>query len=248
MRIAVNVQPQLPIPVSNELHLWLGLSGDALPKLSDLNCFLSDEEKRRRDAFKFREHSECFVIARGLLRFLIAQYLGIPPTEVELAYGVRGKPHLAPAQSVSGLRFNLAHSRRAMIFAITSGMEVGVDVEWLDYDLGVERPARTVLRAEETAMLRQQAAAEKTRLFFRYWTQKEAYLKGLGLGLTGDMQSVELRFLQGRTDSVLIDHEPRRDSAGWTVHEFEFADDFAAAVAVQCKTPLLVRRHLGDVL
>lgn len=239
----------LPKPKPDEVHLWLGRSEDARAHLGRLDSLLSDAECKRRDAFRFPAHRDAFVIARGLLRLLLGHYLATSPAKVALACGPHGKPRLDEAPADYGLRFNLSHSRDALVFAFASGMEVGVDVEWVDEGADVTALSRTVLRAGEIDRLDRLAGTDRTRLFYRYWTQKEAYLKALGVGLSGDMVTLELTGTPAEgDDEVLVDHTPGRGNAAWTVREVHFAAEYAAAAAVPCRTPGFVARHLSELL
>lgn len=234
----------LALPRPDQVHLWLGRTGDARAHLAGFARALSDEERRRRDAFRSPLHAEAFVVARGLLRLLLARYLGGRPDAVALTCGPHGKPRLADAPADSALRFNLAHARDALILAFSTGMDVGVDVEWVDANTDVMALAGTVLRAAEIDRLGRLAGHERTRLFFRYWTRKEAYLKALGVGLAGDMVTLDVSGSAPAGAAGLIDHAPGRGDPAWTVRDVAFAADFAAAVAVPHRSPDLVMRRL----
>lgn len=100
--------------------------------------------------------------SRGVLRVLLGRYLDRDPRELRFAAGLHGKPALRDGcnrtmLSTEGLRFNLSHSDELMLVAVTTGREVGVDVE-------VARKRRTVE-------------------LLRAWTVREARVKCLGMGL-----------------------------------------------------------------
>jgi len=59
-----------------------------------------------------------FIIARGLLRELLAARLGVRPEAVELEYGVYGKPVLAPRLRGSGLRFTCRTSMMSPVYCV----------------------------------------------------------------------------------------------------------------------------------
>ncbi|HEX9506476.1 MAG TPA: 4'-phosphopantetheinyl transferase, partial [Acidimicrobiia bacterium] len=90
---------------------------------------LSDEERDRARRFVFERDRQRFIVARGVLRWLLAARLGVRPQAVELVYGERGKPALAPRLAASGLRFNVSHCEDVAVYAFSSAGDVGVDVE-----------------------------------------------------------------------------------------------------------------------
>lgn len=67
---------------------------------------LSPDELARAARIRFGGGRNAFVLARGVLRSLLAMYLGSRPERIEFAYGAFGKPSLSPA--TPRLRFNLA--------------------------------------------------------------------------------------------------------------------------------------------
>src|SRR3989440_12774879 len=56
---------------------------------------LSDRERERARRFAFDPDRRRFIVARALLRQLLAARLGVRPESVELTSGPRGKPTLA---------------------------------------------------------------------------------------------------------------------------------------------------------
>jgi 4'-phosphopantetheinyl transferase len=89
---------------------------------------------------------------------VLGGYLEYDPEKLRFELERHGKPALTDAAGVTHeLRFNLSHSDRFMLVAVTAGREVGVDVE-----LVRERYSVELLRA---------------------WTTREAAVKCLGTGL-----------------------------------------------------------------
>src|SRR2546429_3041329 len=86
---------------------------------------LSDRERERAGRFAFDSDRNRFIVARALLRQLLAARLGVRPEAVELASGARGKPALAGRFATSDLRFNVSHCKDVAVYALTSGREVG---------------------------------------------------------------------------------------------------------------------------
>ena len=90
---------------------------------------LSDRERERARRFVFDPDRSRFIVARALLRQLLAARLDVRPESVALTSGARGKPALAGRFAASDLRFNVSHCEDVAVYAFSAGREVGVDVE-----------------------------------------------------------------------------------------------------------------------
>jgi len=103
-----------------------------------------------------------------LRRAVLSAWLGVPEHELRFAKGEKGKPYLPDWPRV---HFNVSHSGDLFVCAISADAEVGIDVERIR-----EVPER-------------EAIAERYGLdaarFFETWTEREAYLKALGVGVFG---------------------------------------------------------------
>src|SRR2546429_1616669 len=87
---------------------------------------LSDRERERARRFAFDPDRNRFIVARALLRQLLAARLGERPEAVELASGARGKPALAGRFATSDLRFNVSHCKDVAVYALSSRRADGV--------------------------------------------------------------------------------------------------------------------------
>ena len=117
------------------------------------------------------------------LRRVLALYLDEAPEEIGLTRDERGKPHLA-AES-GRLAFNLSHSDELTLVAVSSGREVGVDVERAKPERDLVALAERALGPEDAAAVRVAGDPERTLFFYELWTRHEARLKCLGVGLAG---------------------------------------------------------------
>lgn len=176
--------------------------------------WLHDDECRRAGRFRLARDRRRYVVARGLLRELLAARLGIHPRAVEFSYGAHGKPCLAPGSAVGDLRFSVSHSGELALFAFCRGREVGVDVEAVVPMRDADAVARHFFPRSELRAYRALPPQDRERGFFTCWTRKEATLKALG----GGLQSALSEF----------DAPP-----GWSLSSFSPAPGHAAALAVE---------------
>jgi 4'-phosphopantetheinyl transferase len=199
------------------LSLWwapLDISAGALRGLS--SC-LSPDERQRADRFLRPLHRARFLAARGWLRHLLARQLSCAPGEVRIVTGDGGKPMLADA----GLCFSAARSAGIALYATSRTIEVGVDVEAIRATADIEGiAARFFSRAEQRA-LASLPPAQRLAASFQCWTRKEAYVKGIGAGLTVPLRTLDV--WAGGRERVTV--------SGWSVHQVDIAPGFAAAVA-----------------
>jgi len=175
-----------------EVHLWWGRI-----EVQDWDAILgslSDEERRRGERFRRGEDARAFHFRRAFRRSVLARHAGVAARELAFVEGEFGKPSLAPPHE--RVRFNASSSAGWVLVAVTSGREIGVDVEQADERFlapeELSRLARRVLTPAEQADLARLPAGERSRALLRAWTRKEALLKALGTGLSREPDTLEV--------------------------------------------------------
>lgn len=173
-----------------------------------MRALLTDDECSRADRFVRGVDRDRFTVARAFLRDVLARHLGTRADRVRISEQPAGKPVLEGEH----LRFNLSHSGDLALLAVSLDREIGVDLEAL-------RPVRDAcLLAErffaprEVATLRSSPAAERDAAFLRCWTLKEAYVKGVGGGLSLPLDRFEV---------------------GWTLRTLDPGPGYVGALAVR---------------
>ena len=199
-----------PCPAVEIVASRLDLDPGAVDALAG---WLHDDECRRAGRFRLARDRRRYVVARGLLRTLLAARLGTHPRSVELCCGAHGKPRLAPGSAAGDLRFNVSHTGDFALFAFSRGREVGVDVEAVVPMQDADAVARHFFPRGELRAYRALPPQDRERGFFTCWTRKEAYLKALGGGLQSSLSE--------------CDAPP-----GWRLSSFSPAPGHAAALAV----------------
>ncbi len=81
------------------------------------------------------------------------------------------------------MQFSLSHTGCAICLAFSENGEIGVDIERKNRIIKPELYKR-VLCVDELK------ATRSTEDFIRFWVQKEAFLKRLGLGISRDLRGV----------------------------------------------------------
>jgi 4'-phosphopantetheinyl transferase len=148
------------------------------------------------------------------LRKVLSDYLGRPEAEIEIVRGEHGKPHLAEG----GLEFNLSHSGKLTLLAVSRSRPVGIDIEEVKPGRNFLALAERALGPGEVATVREAAPEERPGVFYRHWVRHEARLKCLGVGLFGaapatPVEVQDLDIAPGYTAAVAVASSSRSASA-----------------------------------
>jgi len=122
-----------------------------------------------------------FVRGRELLRNVLASYTGTAPGDLVLDETPDGKPFVRDRPG--DVRFNLTHTGDVWAVAVTSGREVGIDVERTARRVDVPGVARRLFAPEEAEAIAALPEGERLTAFFRCWTAREAVVKACGTGM-----------------------------------------------------------------
>jgi 4'-phosphopantetheinyl transferase len=192
---------------------------------------LHEDEIARADRFVFDVHRRRFVMTRGILREILAGYLGISPRSVRFAYGNNGKPGIAVGENPIDLQFNVSHSEDEALIGVIQGARIGVDLEKVAAGIEAEKIARQFFSTIETTTLLALPVELRLKAFYDCWTRKEAYLKALGAGLAIDTRTFDVAFAPGDIPRVLSadQDEPRR----WKMYVPPLRQAYVAAVVFE---------------
>jgi len=174
-----------------QVQVWQMCVSSAHARLPELKRLLATDERERAARFRFDRDRDCYVATRGLLRLLVARYTGDRAEQIQLRYGAQGKPALADS-GIQGLHFNVSHSGDAVLFAFSSDLEVGVDVELMREDADFAGLARTSFSPAELNAVIALAPEHRSSLFYEYWTCKEACIKADGRGLSVPLEQFSI--------------------------------------------------------
>lgn len=210
-----------------EVHVWLIGTSDPAENLAAPINLLSPAELNRAEKFHFDQDRRLFIACHAAVRAILERYLDTPAADIEFVVGDHGKPSLAPALAASGIEFNLSHSHRAGLVAVSRDAEVGVDIEFVKTDFAFDDVAGRFFAPREVSALRALPSTLRRRAFYKCWTSKEAFLKAKGTGLSGNLDEVEIYQEDGRTVRV------RATVAGWSLAELDPAGGYEAAVVTK---------------
>lgn len=208
-----------------EVHLGRLRIDRADPALEN---HLTSDELDRASSFHFEVDRTRYVSSRGALRALLARYLDVEPRLVVVVTDPGGKPRLSEVAHRSPIQFNVSHSGSLVVIGITRDMPIGVDVEETTSDIPHRAMARRFFSPEELGVFDASPVEEQADLFFAVWTRKEAYLKGIGEGLSIAPDSFSVSVAGSGIAPV---DDPSRSERWWTAG-VDIAGGFHAALAL----------------
>jgi 4'-phosphopantetheinyl transferase len=229
------------------VHLWcVSLKGHS-PDTSEYVDCLSREEKERAERFHFDQDRERYLSSHGMLRIILASYMGKEPGSLRFRKSTTGKPELAREPGEPMINFNLSHSAEMMLVGVARDRRIGVDVEEVSPRVNIYQIADRWFSSEETAVICSTAADRQLKSFFSQWTCKEAYLKAVGCGLSGGLRMNLLPEINC-TEFVTKGIRGRSWLSGrWTLYSLESIPGYAAAVVVEGRDMDLRVKNAGQV-
>jgi 4'-phosphopantetheinyl transferase len=195
------------------VHIWRCRFDEAACREPQLVSLLSRDEHERAARFRIECSRRQFMIARGVLRDVLSRYSQARPEEIRFNYSRYGKPYL-DGSNPDQIAFNLTHSENICLIAVTHGSALGIDVERVKSFENYESLVSEACSSEESATIRSVDSRSRAETFLQIWTRKEAHMKALGQGLSGDFRN-------------------SAPGAQWTFHTFSPGDGYIATAAVR---------------
>jgi phosphopantetheinyl transferase len=152
--------------------------------LSDatISALVTVEDRQRLAAAMHARRRAEYLAGRALLRHALAHCTGKNAASFRIEVAVDGKP-----ECIGGPAISLSHSGDFLVCALAAAGPIGIDVE-------IDGPRRSLAAIAErffTPAEAQWLAADPVPRFRMLWVLKEAYLKALGSGLAGGLDSLE---------------------------------------------------------
>lgn len=233
-----------PPLAAGEVHVWRVTVGSE-PGRSDYTL-LSEEERRRAEAFRFPADQARYVTARGWLRRRLGDYIGREPSALEFTVGLAGKPALRRAAGDPDVRFNVSHSGAVALLAFTVGVEVGVDVEVCRPEVEFIQLATRFFARDEMESVRDAPMAERTGIFYDIWCRKEACVKATGAGLGIELDGFSVRTAgQGPVRIVVEGGDVRHEMMLYALPPVEGCRASLATIGAIVMTPVCLMAE-GD--
>jgi 4'-phosphopantetheinyl transferase len=218
---------------SDEVHIWRTSLDQAPIQIESFLSSLAADEKARAERFYFARDRGHFIVARGVLRAILARYLNRAAAQLSFCYGPQGKPALAGESGADAIQFNLSHSHGLALYVVTKGRQLGIDLERIRPEVAVSEIADRFFPPEESATLRALPADMQREAFFRSWTRKEASIKARGEGLSLPLKQIELPLPQDESHTAGNAQTAPVETARWSLLDLIPAPDYVAAIAAE---------------
>jgi 4'-phosphopantetheinyl transferase len=228
-----------PGPVDRSV-VWrvdLRLSEDRLRGAA--SC-LSEEERARAARFGRSEDRHRFLASHAALRLILGRALGTDPAALAFVAGPAGKPELGPDWPLAPY-FNLSHSGDWALIGLSPTSRIGVDVEAVRPIRDAVRIACTHFHPDEAAAIAARSGEAARAAFFAVWTCKEAFVKGLGLGLSMPLDAFAVSLPPAPAGLVWVGAGVVSPAA-WSLHRLAVDEDHFGAVAIEAAAAAL-RQH-----
>ncbi len=145
---------------------------------SQYEMILSKNELHKASLFLLQKDSERYIIGKYFTRLLLANQLGIKPSEVTFIEIKNKKP------AIANVNFNISHSGDLVLIAL-SNSAIGIDVEFVNANFNFEKLLTQCFKPSE--LLHIHSVSD----FYVFWTRKEAIIKATGEGLVDDLQEID---------------------------------------------------------
>ncbi len=197
-----------------DLHIWQVslVSNHALLDICKSALCSADQEKSKW--LKFKKDQNKYLISQGVLRLLLADYLNIKTSEINISRHEKGKPFVENDRSIF---FNMSNSGNLCVYAFRKNTEVGIDIEEKRSLPDLDDLIKKNLTKTEIEYINKKPQM-KSNNFFRFWTMKEAYLKAIGEGMRLTPDNLEFSI---ENDNIrLMNQYGLNDQEDWIIKEF----------------------------
>jgi 4'-phosphopantetheinyl transferase len=219
--------PFYPVLADGEVHIWQAQLDRSPAEVQRLAKTLASEEMERAGKQYFAQGRNRTIVARGILRALLGDYLACAPGEIEFDYGSYGKPTLGYPYCPN-LYFNLSHSDGLALYAFAYGYELGIDVERIRPMEDAAGIVERFFAPGEKEVYRVLPPDAQLEAFFNGWTRKEALTKATGEGLTLSLTDFEVSLAPGDPARLIRSNF----AVKWSLHNLSPGSDFVAALAI----------------
>ncbi len=236
--------PAIPgvVLAPGRVHIWYAGLEVSRQRLARYEAVLSPDEWDRVRRIRDPEAARRFVVRRGVLRHLLARYLGVSPQTIPFRQGPQGKPTLGGVWAQTSVHFSLSDSGELAVYAFTGGHPLGVDLERIRPVARGSALAERHFSPLEQAWFRAQPPERRDEAFLRCWTCKEALVKAVGSGLTVPLGEITVAHWE-EPPWVTWPSQERR----WRIQLLQSPPGYLAALAIPAEiSPVLQVRQVEE--
>jgi len=186
---------------------------------------LLTNEEQNEIISKKAHKSRCQSLASILLRKkAIKDTLGVAENSLQIKRTKMNRPYIETNEKIN-IDFNISHSNEWIVCAISSIGKIGVDIEEiLPIDINI---AKEFLSDKEWNYL-STYQGEKVKLFYKFWTLKESFLKAIGTGINDSIREINFGELDEK-DNVF---KKNINKDIWNFYHSIFNQNYALSLTV----------------
>lgn len=219
----------IPLPDADTIDICI-FSIENFSYLSDSMNVLSAQEQKKGASFRQEKDRIRFLASRILLRRILSLYLNHPAKELSFQTGPHGKPYLFPGDNdFPRIHFNLSHSGEFVALAFSLASPVGIDIEAVRENIRTETLVRRFFHSDEYLQFLKLDEVGQKDFVFRRWTVREAFLKGIGSGLSISPDSFYVQEYQ----SMFCIKKSQKDYSFWRIEPISVPDGYYCSIAYQ---------------
>jgi len=211
------------------VHVWQAHLSTVPLEFQDIASFVPKDELARARLMRIPSVRDRYTISRIFLRSTLSFYLGIDATDIVFELSQFGKPYIAK----SDLEFNLTHSANLALLAIASKRRAGIDVERVSTDPPVLDIARRFFSTDEYAASEALPSDLLLSAFYATWTRKEAFLKGVGLGIARHLAQCAVSVSPREPAAVLRVDWDSSLAGRWDLCDLDVDEGYFSCLAVE---------------
>lgn len=223
------------ISLNGTTHVWCASFSRLIKNIDVFRTTLSLTENIRASKFVNKFDREQAIVARGLLRTIMAKYLNISPLDIEFTYEKFGKPIISIDTCVDAPTFSMSHSGDFFLLAVAApGSIIGIDVEQHRDIQELLQIANHYFHVNEMKELATLPLLARRVAFFDCWTRKESIAKALGLGIAMPLRNFGVSLLPGVSPKLLFWLLRENEVKHWSMQELQLpAIGYSATVAAR---------------
>ncbi len=218
------------VPDKNEISVFAFDLPSGKKCLREFESFLSNEEIERANRFHFSKDKNNFIVSHGILRLILSWYLNVKPTDIIFIFNKYGKPYLYNSKNI---KFNISHSKNKLLMGFSNGIHVGIDIEFMNVVFAKGDIAKNYFSPDEVKKLKTLSAKNIVEGFYNCWTRKEAFIKGVGMGLSIPLDSFDVELLPGRQPTIIDVRFDESEKGKWELFNLDIYENYRSALAVR---------------
>lgn len=233
-----NIHINPTIKSADNIHCYIGNTGNLYPELFKQKNILSATELERFNSFKHNPSAKTYLCAHVSLRLVLSQHLQSMPQKIKIAFPHGGKPQIMNFQ----IDFNISHSKNNFIIGLTNtpDIHIGVDIEERKSIDAIDDIMLSYFHYDEREYINNASdITEKHFRFLEIWTRKEALLKMTGHGLVNNLNDINV----AETSTEIILPHTSTTSFCSDAYLFTFRDsDLLYSIATSKATAIYIQR------